>query len=298
VTESLAFGVALGVSGWLMAAAVAAGSRERIRSRLGAPAAHTSRRRRRGVPAHFLAARAARAGWLFGPASYGLVVLATAISGAALGFRLAGPVGAAAGLAGAPAALGAILRRGRGGEAALAEEQLREAVSALAAGMRSGLSIRRALDEAARDAEAPMRDHLEHARARLSVGEPLHGALRELGEGLGLPDARLLAAVLAVHARTGGDLPTLLEEVAAIVGQRLEARRQVRALTAQGRASGAVLAVLPVAFIALLSWTGGDGLGAFYRTPAGAGLLLAGLLLEGLGFLWIRKIVSPERAAA
>jgi tight adherence protein B len=297
VNESLAFGVALGLSGWLMAAAAAAGSRERIRARLGAPPAGPSRYRRPGMLARFLAARAARAKWRFGAASYGLVVVAAAISGAALGFRLAGPVGAAAGLAGAPAALGTILRRGRGGEKTLAEEQLREAVSALASGIRSGLSVRRALDEAARDAEAPIRDHLERARARLSVGEPLHGALRELGEGLGLPDARLLAAVLAVHARTGGELPILLEEVAAIVGQRLEARRQARALTAQGRASGAVLAVLPVAFIALLSWTGGDGLGAFYRTPVGAGLLLAGLLLEGLGFLWIRRIVGPEGAA-
>ena len=178
----------------------------------------------------------------------------------------------------------------------MAEEQLRETVSALASGMRSGLSVRRSLDEAARDAEKPMRSHLDRARARLSVGEPLHVALRELGEGLGLPDGRLLAAVLAVHARTGGDLPALLEEVAGIVGQRLESRRRVRALTAQGRASGAVLAVLPVAFIALLSWTGGDGLGAFYRTPAGSVLLLAGLLLEGLGFLWIRRIVRPTVA--
>jgi tight adherence protein B len=76
------------------------------------------------------------------------------------------------------------------------------------------------------------------------------------------------------------------------VGQRVEARRGSRALTAQGRASGAVLAVLPVAFVALLSGTGGNGLGAFYRTPLGASLLLLGTLLDAAGFAWIRRIVA------
>jgi tight adherence protein B len=96
---------------------------------------------------------------------------------------------------------------------------------------------------------------------------------------------------LSVHRRSGGELPAMLEEVAEIIRQRLDARRQVRALTAQGRASGAVLAVLPVAFVTLLSGTSGDGLGAFYRTPLGLGLLSAGLVCEALGFLWIQRIV-------
>jgi tight adherence protein B len=79
-----------------------------------------------------------------------------------------------------------------------------------------------------------------------------------------------------------------------VIGQRVETRRQVRALTAQGRASGAVLAVLPIAFVGLLSGTSGDGLGAFYRTLPGAGLLLGGLVCELLGFLWLSRIVRAE----
>jgi tight adherence protein B len=68
----------------------------------------------------------------------------------------------------------------------------------------------------------------------------------------------------------------------------------MRALTAQGRASGAVLAVLPIAFVTLLSWSGGDGLGDFYRTPAGSLLLVVGLACDVLGFLWIQRIVRPR----
>jgi tight adherence protein B len=126
------------------------------------------------------------------------------------------------------------------------------------------------------------------------MGEPLEAALAGLASEIDSAEVALLVAALGVHQRTGGELPTMLEEVADIIGQRVDSRRQVRALTAQGRASGVVLAVLPVAFVTLLSGTSGDGLGAFYRTPLGSGLLTAGLLCEAVGFLWIRRIVRTE----
>jgi Flp pilus assembly protein TadB len=69
-------------------------------------------------------------------------------------------------------------------------------------------------------------------------------------------------------------------------------------MTAQATASGAVLAGLPVAFIALLSGVGGGGLGAFYRTATGAVLLLVGLGLDALGFLWMRRIVRAVEEVA
>jgi tight adherence protein B len=166
-------------------------------------------------------------------------------------------------------------------------------VAVLAGSLRAGLSVRRALDEAARDAGPPLDGPLEVALSQMRVGEPLDVALEELANRLDVPDLRLLVTALRVHARLGGDLPVLLDEVGAVIGHRVESRRQIRALTAQGRASGAVLAVLPIAFVALLSWTGGDGLGAFYRTPLGAGLLLAGLACDAVGFAWIRRIVRP-----
>jgi tight adherence protein B len=81
-----------------------------------------------------------------------------------------------------------------------------------------------------------------------------------------------------------------------VIAQRSEARREVRVLTAQGRASGAVLATLPVAFVALLSGTGGNGLGAFYRTPMGSALLAGGLVCAGAGHMWIRRILANAEA--
>ncbi len=288
--EVAVYALVLGVVGMFVSAAATSAAKERILDRIGAvdsprgssqePGEHTE------VPTDFASSR----GWPWGFWAYVATHGSGAVLAAAVGFRLAGPVGALGSAVGSVVSIESWLSRRRARDRYRTDEQLREAVMALAAGTRAGLSLRRSLAEAVRDAEPPLRGILEAALRRVEIGEPLEDALDELGRGSS--DARLLVTLLGVHRRTGGDLPSLLDEVADILGRRTESRRQARALSAQGRASGAVLAVLPVAFVGLLSGTSGSGLGAFYRTASGSILLLAGLALQGMGFLWLRRITK------
>lgn len=284
------YGTAVALAGGLAAAWLSARQRELVRARLGVttlgPRSLGSNRGGAGL--------ARKRGWVGDPRLYPASLISLAAVGAALGWRLAGPVGLVAGLVGGGGLVEWMLARRRTRRREVVELQLREAVMALVAGVRAGLSIRRAIEEAGRDAEEPLRTSLRDLLRRLDVGEPLEAAMAGLAAEVGSAEVGLLVAALGIHQRTGGELPAMLEEVAAIIGQRVDARRQVRALTAQGRASGAVLAVLPVAFVTLLSGTSGGGLGAFYRTPLGSTLLLAGLLCEAMGFLWIRRIVRAR----
>ncbi|MGH2692008.1 MAG: type II secretion system F family protein [Actinomycetota bacterium] len=216
--------------------------------------------------------------------------------GALVGYRLIGPVGLVTG-----SVVAAIVIRAREARAAvvrrnLLDRQLAEAVVTVAAAVRAGLSVRRAVAEAAEGAELPLRNELDSVVRRLETGEPLDAALSRLDGRLDLSDAALVVNALAVHRRTGGDLPSLLDEIARVIRLRLEDRRDARALTVQARSSGVVLAVLPIGFVALLSGTGGDGLGAFYRTPSGALLLVGALCLQALGFTWMRRIIQRVEA--
>jgi tight adherence protein B len=285
-----AFGATVAVSGWLASLALAARRDERIRGRLGARSARGTARS--SASTVWLTGLAARRGWPARPVSYVAAWLGAAVAGATFGAAVAGPIGLLVGAVGGPLGVEGWLGRRREALAASAEIQLRDFAVALAAAVRAGLSIRLALVEAARDVDYPLGPVIAAVVRDLESGRPIDAALERIATELDLPDARLLVTSLAVHRRTGGQLPVLLDELSDVVGQRVDARRGSRALTAQGRASGAVLAVLPVAFVALLSGTGGDGLGAFYRTPLGAGLLLMGVLLDAAGFVWIRRIVG------
>jgi tight adherence protein B len=289
---ALLVGVSILAAGWLAARALTVAQRERL---LRAAGAATGGRSERKTASGRLARRAARLGWRGGPGTYLGLHAAAGVAAALWGWRTMGPVGAAVGAIGGPLGvdwtLSARARRGR----ERIEVQVREAVVALASAVRAGRSIRGAVEEAVREVDDPLRLHLGRVVSRLEVGEPVDAALASLRD-LEAPDVHLLLTLLEVHGRSGGDLPAMLDEVARIMGHRVEARRGLRALTAQGRASGAVLALLPIAFVTLLSWTGGNGLGAFYRTGLGVGLLIAGLACDAAGFLWVRRIVRSRWA--
>ena len=289
MTAAVVVGAAVLASGWLASLGVTARRNEQLRVRLRVPS--TAPRSPGRIFAR-VGELASRRGWPGSPIGYLGALLGAAVAAAAFGARLVGPVGFVLGSIGGPLGVEVWLNRRRQAQAAAAELQIRDFALALAAAVRAGLSIRLGLAEAARDLDEPLGPVVAAVLRDLEAGRPIDDAMERIASDLDLPDARLLVTALAVHRRTGGQLPDLLDELAEVVGQRVEARRGARALLVQGRASGAVLAALPVAFVALLSGTGGDGLGAFYRTPLGAGLLVGGVLMDAAGFVWIRRIVA------
>ena len=279
MTLALGYGAAILACGWLAAVGMNARGREASFQRLGVAASPSQ-------------AEPARMAAVVARYRQPLLSLVVSAVGAFVGLRLMGPVGMVVGLAAGPLTTWAGRRRTAAIRQELLDRQLGEAVDTIAASVRAGLSVRRAVAEAAGDVDTPLRDELAGVVEALNAGEPLDRALSRLDRGLGLADARLLVTALGVHRRTGGDLPTLLAELGQVIRARREDRRSVRALTTQARSSGVVLAVLPVAFVALLSGTGGDGLGAFYRSVPGGTLLTIALGCQALGFAWMRRIVK------
>ena len=274
-----AYGVTLLVAGWLMARGVDVAERWRVFARLERPETGSEAAADRTLPR-------------VGLATIGFVAIAIPV-----GYALFGPIGVPLGALTPPMVARRHRIRRRDRLATSLEGQLQEAVVGIAAGLRAGLSIRLAVADARRDAESPFEEALERVLHRLELGEPLDVSLEHLGRELNVRDAELVTSVLRIHRRTGGDLPTLLDSVAEVIGRRANEQRHLRALTAQAKVSGVVLAALPVAFIALLSGAGGDGLGAFYRSPAGAALLLSGIGLDALGFAWMQRIVRGVEGA-
>jgi tight adherence protein B len=127
-----------------------------------------------------------------------------------------------------------------------------------------------------------------------SIGTDLGSSLNGLADAIDTDDARLLVLILLTHARSGGNLASALHEVATTIKYRVEARRELRAMTAQGRISGAILGALPIGFFVILAVTSGNDLAPVYRSPAGIAMVVAGLVLEGMAYLWIRRLLQVE----
>ena len=216
--------------------------------------------------------------------------------GLVLGLVLGGPplalCGAAAGIAG-PAVMAA---RRRARRAELVEEQLADAVAATASALKSGLSLSQSISFAADEGEPPVSESMRRIAEREGLGVPLEDSLERWTEDERLPDVRLVASVLQLHHRVGGDSPVVLDNVARTLRLRRAAARELRSLTAQARLSGAVLGALPVGFFAFMSIVSRHDVQAAYHSPAGMASIVVGLVLDAGAFLWIRKLLAvPAR---
>src|SRR5207247_5875701 len=112
-------------------------------------------------------------------------------------------------------------------------------------------------------------DRLRAASERIELGTPVDEALELFAQEIGGRDARLVQGVLSLHRRTGGDLPRVLDQVGITLRERRASIREIRALTAQARLSGAILGFLPIAFFLFLAVPSRKAIAAPFTTPAG-----------------------------
>src|SRR6266540_2409080 len=209
-----------------------------------------------------------------------------ALGGFVVGASMAGLPGAAIGGTGAIMIPVVRARRMVARRTERMQEQLAEAVSVIAAGLRTGQSLLQAISLAADEVGAPVGATLRELADRVSLGVPFPRSLGGWVAEVSVPEARLIAGVLSLQRRTGGDLPVVLD--------RQAAAREVRSLTAQARLSGAILGFLPIGFFLFLSVTSRRDIAAAYHSSTGATAIVTGLLMQGAAFLWIRRLLRVE----
>lgn len=217
-----------------------------------------------------------------------------AAGGLAVGFAVAGPPGGVAGAVAALAGPVVLRRRRHAQDRERMEEQLADGVGVLAAGLRAGLSLSKAIRFAADEGEPPLADVLRNVCDREAMGVPLARSLDVWASEGDSPDVRLVVSVLQMHRRTGGDLPRVLDQLTETLRDRRSSSREVRSLTAQARLSGVILGLLPVGFLVFLSALSPGDMAAAYRSPAGIAAIATGLMLQAGAFVWIRRLLRVE----
>ncbi len=221
--------------------------------------------------------------------------LFAAVLGAVAGWLGAGPPGlVGVSIAGGVLPL-ALERRRRSRRVVRLEQQLLDAVTAIASAIRSGRSLVQSIAVAGEEVGAPLGTFLHDAADRVALGVPVDGVLDDLGM-IGGPDARLVAGVLRLHRRTGGTMASSLDDLARTLRARRDGARELRSLTAQARLSAAILGLLPLGFFLFLSVVARRDVESAYRTSAGASAIGIGLVLQGAAFVWIRRLLRVEES--
>lgn len=161
---------------------------------------------------------------------------------------------------------------------------------ALAALVRSGLTVRQALASWSHELPPELRAEPSLVGARLALGCSVIDALSALPED----SARALTPVLALHLSAGGDVGAALDRLATELEQEAAFQQDARAASSGARLSARMVAALPLAFVPFSPASRALG------DPAGLILLLLGVALAAIGLRWIGRLVpvppAPEPA--
>jgi tight adherence protein B len=172
------------------------------------------------------------------------------------------------------------------------EEQFPEALDFLARAMRAGHAFTISLEMLADESHPPLAPEFRKVFNEHNLGLPIETALKNLVVRVPLLDVRFFVSAVLLQRETGGNLAEVLTKLAYIIRERFKLRGQVRAASAHGRITGAILTVMPI-ILALgllviapgyLQGMAGDSDGRYMILGASIGLIL--------GHLCIRKIVN------
>lgn len=187
-----------------------------------------------------------------------------------------------------------LLRRKRSRRFYQFEEQLPEAIDMLGRAIRAGHPLSSGLKMVADEAKDPVAGEFRRTHEEHRFGLAFEDAMLAMADRVGIVDVRILVTAILIQREVGGNLAEVLDNLASVIRARFNIRRQLRVYTAQGRFSGYVLAVLPIAVGAAIYSLNPPYMKLLFTDPMGKLMVAFAVIFQIIGFLWIRKIVNIE----
>ncbi|HMQ34096.1 MAG TPA: type II secretion system F family protein [Chloroflexaceae bacterium] len=171
-------------------------------------------------------------------------------------------------------------------------EQLPDMLATVIGSLRGGFSLVQALGNVGNEAPAPMSTEMRRVMQEIQLGLAVGDALSNLAKRMSSADLDMLVSVLRIHARIGGNLTVVLENINTTIRERSRLQREIRVITSQQRYASYVLGLLPVILGLILMTINPEYMlklfapGPLLVIPVGA------VILNIAGFLAIQKIVD------
>jgi tight adherence protein B len=174
------------------------------------------------------------------------------------------------------------------------EEQFPEAVDLMARALRAGHALPTALQMVSDEIPEPVGGEFRLLFDQQNFGMSLPEALKAFGSRIPLLDARFFVTAVLTQREMGGNLSEVLDKLSAVIRDRFKVKRQVRAVSAHGRITGAVLMALPPVTAGVLFMLSPNHIRLLTNDPMGVQMIVMGLALQTIGIFWIRRILRVE----
>jgi len=170
--------------------------------------------------------------------------------------------------------------------------RLADTVSLLSNAMKAGLSLPQAIEAVANNASPPISDELSRVIREMKLGSATPVALANMVRRVGSEDLDLIVTAIGIQSSVGGNMARILDGISHTIRQRIQIKSQIGAMTAQMRASGWIITLLPFIVAGVLNIITPSYFRVMFTDPAGRVLLVLAGLSIFIGNVFVRRITN------
>jgi tight adherence protein B len=174
------------------------------------------------------------------------------------------------------------------------DKQLGDTLTLLSNALKAGYSFAQAINTVAKAASPPIADEFSRAVREMALGISVDDALNHMVKRNMSEDFDLMVTAVQIHRVVGGNLAEILDTIAHTIRERVRIKGEIRTLTAQARASGWIITMLPIGLAAALTVISPDYFTPMFTHTMGIAMLAMGGFSMLIGFAIIQKIVKIE----
>ncbi len=174
------------------------------------------------------------------------------------------------------------------------EQQLPEALLAIASSLQSGASLPMAFESLITEQPQPLNQEFELLMRQTRIGVDMETGLSNMEKRLPIPDFIVVVSAIKISREVGGNLIEVMETLADTLRRKASMEGKIESLTSQGRLQGKVMTGLPILLGVVLMQIEPEAMSKLFTTPIGWGTLAVILVMEFLGYMTIQKITSID----
>jgi len=174
------------------------------------------------------------------------------------------------------------------------EEAFPEALDLVSRALKAGHAFATGLKMVADEMPEPIGPEFRKTFDEQNFGLPMKDALANLTVRIPLLDVRFFSTAVLIQRETGGNLSEILENLSHVVRERFKILRQVRVYTAHGRLTGYVLLGLPAFLAIALAFINPEHMQLLFTERLGHMMLGATVIMQTIGYFWIKQVVKIE----
>jgi tight adherence protein B len=173
-------------------------------------------------------------------------------------------------------------------------DQLGDTINLMVNGIRAGYSILQAMEAVSKEMGPPIAEEFARVVQEVQFGITLEEAMDHMLRRVPSDDLDMMITAINVQREVGGNLAEVLDSISFTIRERVRIKGEVRALTGQSRASGYLIAMVPVVLAVVVYLINPEFMGKLFTDPCGYVMIAAAVIGIILGFVVINKVVQID----